>query len=231
MKPIFLCGVTVLAFLMLLPLALGYPDFENRYNAGMKVSLGNSTCQSQECDRMVLNFLVPKGMSNADVTINVHTEDLSSHFNASDIYNITLYCSNGDLETINLKTLFSGTILNYNFRFGSPGYTVVGENEYDSHWCAFRRSPSNSDKFPTEFFVEITSIGMTSQILGNDTITQQSTLGVVASSLDNFAVLNLQLWDLGFVAFEIGAIGFAFIAVVAFVPMLIKWVINKVTEK
>lgn len=230
----------IILFFLLVTIGSSQALFDT-YNMleGITVSLGNSTSCSpsstNECDMAVVFFRIPQGTASQTFTVNMFGECFSNPPNATEVYNVTVFCIDGTSREVDLKP-YSCSPANpttpYQFQITTSdvGYSVINEKYYTNFWCSFRRNPANLDRLPTEFSVTVDSIILSTQTPSNSTKTSYSAFVSISNAINNIVSFNMQIWRILYIMLEIGAIFFALYVVFAMLPSLLRWVIEKVTS-
>ena len=206
----------------------------NRMLVETVISLGNSTCNSMECNSVQMNFLVPKGLDSSKFKLSFDGVCISGGANATENYYLNVWCDDGSTNVIDLSLSDCESLLYnelpslwINISNVTP-QQFYGDITYMNFFCLFSRNTTNTERIPTEFKVTLDSLGLSTQSEDTNIVEQRSAITSVAQSIGSLVSINLQVWQIIFNIFEVAVLLMAFIGIPILLIMIVRWGINKV---
>ncbi len=196
-------------------------------------SLGNSSCFGSNCNSAIIYFNLPQGIPEERFKVSVSTDCYSPPANSSEVYNVTVFCNDknefrAEIDLHNLQC----TNNYYNFTITSEEQSmfVLDEKVFNSFFCLFTRDSANTDRIPTSLHVYVEPIAFNTGYESEEESEARSTLTQSTVILGDLVDLNVRIWRLLYIVFEIVAIVFGIYIVFYGVPRTIRWLIEKIAE-
>jgi hypothetical protein len=203
------------------------------------VSLGNSSCVSMECDYFVSWFYLPMKIEKPQyIKFLIYPACIGNPDPpyANETWAIQMYCNNGYNETIDLKTAMckpaSAIIRWFNITDDiDVGYFFDEKNtQYEVYWCAFKRINESTNRIPVEFSLGVDTLGFSNP----DELTvieKQIYAGAtVINGAKEVFTINVNIFRILFYLSTAILVVLAFVIIIGFVPLMIKWIIKRVSK-
>ncbi len=250
---------TIISLLSFSSITLAQPPETSEMIMGMHVSLGNSSCTPMECDLTWINFEIPLGTDKPQYLKFIITPECFSQApTENETYSIDMYCMNGFNETIDLKTAqcnpansiikwveVNDTTYGYyihetNYCEGFLGWlwclfnhqnpTTTQYYQYEDFWCAFKRTNDSTERLPIEFSVVVDTLGLTNPQEEGVLQVQRESGSVILNGIREIFTTNFNVFQILFYLASAIFVIIGFVVLIGGIPILIKWIIKKVTK-
>jgi hypothetical protein len=191
-----------------------------------------------ECNIATIDFLLPIGTQKPQyVKFVIYPECFTGmNLSESDVWGIDLYCSGGANQIIDFKPSMCDngnpyvTWVNLTLLANqSRAYKIYNDVVYEDYWCAFRRTNGSVENYPIEFLAVVDSLGYTSPQEDNVFYFQKLAGGTITSGIREIFTINMNIFQIGFYLLTAIVVIVGFVALIGGIPLMIKWIIKKVT--
>lgn len=226
----FLAVISLICLSLLTVSAHANPDSSTKIIQSWTISLGSDFCEPLECNRFPLWFYLPANTEQS-MTLNVRPACIAYAWQPSDYMNLTIRCLDGTAIDYDMKdaSCDDSKELTFIVNLNSTGYTFFGERQYQEFWCSFIRD-SNVIAIPTEFTVTIDGVNLHSKYIPNTTMTGLDVQSSMATTIESFASLNIQIWQIAYNVFVLASICAGIFFVIGAIPVALQWIAKKLVE-
>lgn len=199
------------------------------------VNLGNSGCIPLGCDSTYVFFYIPLGMDKPQyIKYIIYPECFGNPPNETEDWGIQMWCTDGLNKTIDLKQAMceptNGITVWDELKANTTGYFFWNNVQYEEYWCAFRRAYNSTDRVPVEFGFVVDSLGLSSPAEETVFTRQVDTGSSIISGIGELFTINFNIFQIGFYLLGAIIVIIGFVAVIGFIPLLLKWIMKRVSR-